>query len=64
MADSIHPIARSRAARAIVVDVFASALWTILRAETATETPAPTTMPSRPLRPVPSVSKPPGISGG
>ena len=54
--------ARSRAAREIVVDVLASALWTILRAETATTTSVPTAMPSRPLRPVPTVSQPAGFS--
>ena len=50
-------IARSRAAREIVVDILAGALWTILRTETATETPVPTTVPSRPRRSVPTVSQ-------
>ena len=56
-------VARSRAAREIVVDVLAGALWQLLRAETATGTPVPITMPSRPLRPVTPVSEPAGISG-
>ena len=63
MSDAIHPTARSRAARAIVVDVLASALWTILRAESAIGTPVPPTMPARPPRLAPAVSQPAGISG-
>ena len=49
--------ARSRAAREIVVDVFASALWQLLRAERVPEPHVPVTMPSRPLRPAPTVSQ-------
>ena len=50
-------LARSRATRAIVVDVFAGALWQLLRAERVPEPHVPTTRPSRLLRPVPTVSQ-------
>ena len=51
--------ARSRAARAIVVDVLASGLWQLLLAET---TSPPANRP-RPLRVAPSVSQPAEFSG-
>ena len=61
---NLSPVARSRAARAIVADVLAGALWTILRAESATETHVPPTRPTRLLQPVPTVSQLLEISGG
>ena len=55
--------ARSRTARAIVVDVLAGALWRLLVAETTTETHVPSAARSRPRCSVPSVSQPVEISG-